>query len=230
MSDLEKTQDFYRHGIGSPGHTSSPTTISAQNLIPNTAATLPTPPLPIYYHHRRPISFLGSDDGYVDEKEKTSEEASSTTTLGRCPAHPHTHFVNKSFASLSEHDLEGSQAHTAQTCHSSTVAGAHQYQLSRMCRGPPSTLSSAGSWTVCESTSTCSPAGPGKVEKDWLPGFLAIVGAFIALFCGFGQMNSYGTFHAYYSRHQLHQLTPSKISWVGSLQLWIFFFSVSDCS
>ncbi|KAF5340689.1 hypothetical protein D9611_007314 [Ephemerocybe angulata] len=54
---------------------------------------------------------------------------------------------------------------------------------------------------------------------------LSVFGAFLALFCTFGLMNSFGTFHAYYSRHQLGHLTPSKISWIGSLQLWVFFFS-----
>lgn len=56
---------------------------------------------------------------------------------------------------------------------------------------------------------------------------LTVFGGFIALFCTFGQMNSFGTFHSYYLRHQLQHLTPSKISWIGSLQLWVFFFSVS---
>ncbi|KAF8073375.1 major facilitator superfamily domain-containing protein [Lyophyllum atratum] len=55
--------------------------------------------------------------------------------------------------------------------------------------------------------------------------YLTVVGAFLALFCTFGQMNSFGTYHAWYLENQLQDLTPSTISWIGSLQLWVFFFS-----
>ncbi|KAJ4482582.1 major facilitator superfamily domain-containing protein [Lentinula aciculospora] len=55
--------------------------------------------------------------------------------------------------------------------------------------------------------------------------YLTIFGAFLALFCTFGQMNAFGTFQAWYSTHQLHSLDASTISWIGSLQLWVFFFS-----
>ncbi|CAK5274464.1 unnamed protein product [Mycena citricolor] len=56
-------------------------------------------------------------------------------------------------------------------------------------------------------------------------GYLTVFGAFVALFCTFGQMNTFGTFQAWYSQHQLSALEPSTIAWIGSLQLWIFFFS-----
>jgi hypothetical protein len=55
---------------------------------------------------------------------------------------------------------------------------------------------------------------------------LTTVGAFTALFFTFGQMNAFGTFQAWYSAHQLAGKPASTISWIGSLQLWIFFFSV----
>jgi hypothetical protein len=55
---------------------------------------------------------------------------------------------------------------------------------------------------------------------------LAVLGAFLALFCTFGQMNAFGTFQTYYHSHQLSDYPASTISWIGSLQLWIFFFSV----
>ena len=58
-------------------------------------------------------------------------------------------------------------------------------------------------------------------------GWLTVFGAFLALFCTFGQLNAFGTFQTWYAEHQLHDLSPSTISWIGSLQLWIFFFSVS---
>jgi len=56
---------------------------------------------------------------------------------------------------------------------------------------------------------------------------MTVLGAFVALFCTFGQMNAFGTFQAWYASHQLAAMNPSTISWIGSLQLWIFFFSVS---
>ena len=56
--------------------------------------------------------------------------------------------------------------------------------------------------------------------------WLTVLGAFLALFCSFGQLNSFGTFQTWYAEHQLHDLPPSTISWIGSLQLWVFFFSV----
>jgi hypothetical protein len=56
---------------------------------------------------------------------------------------------------------------------------------------------------------------------------LTVLGSFVALFCTFGQMNAFGTFQAWYASHQLAGLNASTISWIGSLQLWIFFFSVS---
>ncbi|KAG6831445.1 hypothetical protein H0H87_005117 [Tephrocybe sp. NHM501043] len=55
--------------------------------------------------------------------------------------------------------------------------------------------------------------------------YLTVFGAFLALFCTFGHMNSFGTYQAWYSEKQLHHLPSSTISWIGSLQLWIFFFS-----
>ncbi|KAF7345139.1 putative transporter MCH4 [Mycena sanguinolenta] len=56
-------------------------------------------------------------------------------------------------------------------------------------------------------------------------GYLTMFGAFMALFCTFGQMNAFGTFQTWYAEHQLSHLEPSTIAWIGSLQLWVFFFS-----
>ncbi|KAJ7500859.1 MFS general substrate transporter [Mycena galericulata] len=56
-------------------------------------------------------------------------------------------------------------------------------------------------------------------------GYLAVFGTFMALFCTFGQMNAFGTFQAWYEEHQLNALEPATIAWIGSLQLWVFFFS-----
>ncbi|KAI0076206.1 MFS general substrate transporter [Panus rudis PR-1116 ss-1] len=54
--------------------------------------------------------------------------------------------------------------------------------------------------------------------------WLTVIGAFLALFCTFGQLTSFGTFQTWYAEHQLRDMSPSTISWIGSLQLWVFFF------
>ncbi|TEB24234.1 MFS general substrate transporter [Coprinellus micaceus] len=96
----------------------------------------------------------------------------------------------------------------------------------RSCGG--STIGDGWHLTSVPSDTTCVPSSPPpgvSTSNDKRRAALAVLGGFVALFCTFGQMNSFGTFHSYYSRHQLQYLTPSKISWIGSLQLWVFFFS-----
>ncbi|KAJ3773655.1 major facilitator superfamily domain-containing protein [Lentinula raphanica] len=63
------------------------------------------------------------------------------------------------------------------------------------------------------------------VSEGGLKAYLTVFGAFLALFCTFGQMNAFGTFQAWYTTHQLSTLDSSTISWIGSLQFWVFFFS-----
>ncbi|KAF9448785.1 MFS general substrate transporter, partial [Macrolepiota fuliginosa MF-IS2] len=58
-----------------------------------------------------------------------------------------------------------------------------------------------------------------------LSGYLTVFGAFVALLVTFGQMNAFGTFQTWYSNHQLQQMSQSTISWIGSLQLLIFFLA-----
>lgn len=77
--------------------------------------------------------------------------------------------------------------------------------------------------------------GPAKDEvTDFLDGGLAawltVFGAFLALFCSFGQMNAFGTYQSWYTTHQLQDMHPSTVAWIGSVQLWVFFFSVRALS
>ncbi|KAM5538781.1 hypothetical protein V8D89_007503 [Ganoderma adspersum] len=94
-------------------------------------------------------------------------------------------------------------------------------------------------------TSAKSPPSYGSITKDdcftlednapkaefhdfsdgGLAAWLTVLGAFLALFCSFGQMNAFGTFQSWYTTHQLHDLHPSTVAWIGSVQLWVFFFS-----
>ena len=73
------------------------------------------------------------------------------------------------------------------------------------------------------STQHKQPAPEIPTWRRWL----VVLGAFLALFCTFGQLSSFGTYLSWYRRNQLHSYSPSTISWIGSLQLWVFFFSVS---
>ena len=66
------------------------------------------------------------------------------------------------------------------------------------------------------------------LRENSLRAWLTVFGAFLALFCSFGQLNSFGTFQSWYSGHQLAHMQPTTISWIGSIQLWVFFVSVSE--
>jgi hypothetical protein len=82
--------------------------------------------------------------------------------------------------------------------------------------------------SIQSSTSLDDGASRHDYPEGGFRAYLTVFGAFIALFCTFGQMNSFGTYQTWYSDHQLQHLPPSTISWIGSLQLWIFFFSVRN--
>ncbi|OBZ67723.1 Riboflavin transporter MCH5 [Grifola frondosa] len=94
-------------------------------------------------------------------------------------------------------------------------------------------LESIASVTVVDDHSSALPRSSllvaGQKESDPADGgvqaWLTVFGAFMALFCTFGQLNSFGTFQSWYAEHQLRHLPPSTIAWIGSLQLWVFFFS-----
>jgi hypothetical protein len=67
---------------------------------------------------------------------------------------------------------------------------------------------------------------PHNFPEGGLKAHLTVLGAFMALACTFGQLSAFGTFQAWYSSHQLQHMPASTISWIGSLQFWVFFFSV----
>ena len=91
--------------------------------------------------------------------------------------------------------------------------------------GQPSVLGSDASDSECGVGVGvgAAPHYPDGGARAWL----AVLGAFLALFCTFGQLNSFGTFQTWYREHQLGALPASTIAWIGSLQLWVFFFCVS---
>jgi hypothetical protein len=80
--------------------------------------------------------------------------------------------------------------------------------------------------TVSSLSNSAAPITAPTVEEGGLVGWTTVFGAFLGLFATFGQLNSFGSYQAYYSAHQLATYSASEISWIGSLQLWTFFFSV----
>ena len=67
---------------------------------------------------------------------------------------------------------------------------------------------------------------PHNFPEGGLKANLTVLGAFMAYTCTFGQMSAFGTYQSWYASHQLQHLPASTISWIGSLQFWVFFFSV----
>jgi len=88
----------------------------------------------------------------------------------------------------------------------------------------PSAVESPANSHLSLPTKQKQPALEIPTWKRWL----VVIGAFLALFCTFGQLSSFGTFLSWYSHNQLSSYSPSTISWIGSLQLWAFFFSVGS--
>ncbi|CAL1713796.1 unnamed protein product [Somion occarium] len=79
--------------------------------------------------------------------------------------------------------------------------------------------------TELSRASTVTPSLDDVYPDGGLNAWITVFGAFLALLCTFGQLTSFGTFQSWYAEHQLQHLSPSTISWIGSLQLWVFFFS-----
>ncbi|KAI8986298.1 major facilitator superfamily domain-containing protein [Trametes punicea] len=88
------------------------------------------------------------------------------------------------------------------------------------------------STTTCASSSQGTPAPKSPFESR-SPSFVAphediawltVFGAVLALFCC-GQLTAFGAFETWYAENQLRGLTASTIAWIGSLQLWVLYFS-----
>jgi hypothetical protein len=67
---------------------------------------------------------------------------------------------------------------------------------------------------------------PHDFPEGGFKAYLTVLGAFMAFASTFGQMSAFGTYQAWYGSHQLQHLPATSISWIGSLQFWVFFFSV----
>ncbi|KAI0629936.1 MFS general substrate transporter [Trametes polyzona] len=98
--------------------------------------------------------------------------------------------------------------------------------------------------TTCVDTPPTTPEAKPVVDPIWHPSspppetsqdttdypdgglkaWLTVFGAVLALFCC-GQLTAFGAFQTWYAQNQLRELPASTISWIGSLQLWILYFS-----
>ncbi|KAG8529254.1 uncharacterized protein KY384_005889 [Bacidia gigantensis] len=56
-----------------------------------------------------------------------------------------------------------------------------------------------------------------------LEAWLVVSGAFACLFCSFGWINAIGVFQTEWEKHQLRNYTPSTISWIPSLEVFVMF-------
>ncbi|KAI0655464.1 MFS general substrate transporter [Cubamyces menziesii] len=105
-------------------------------------------------------------------------------------------------------------------------------------RDTSSTAESATSTCVHSSSVTLEPKtpldsrapspSPPHVDLDYpdggLKAWLTVFGAVLALFCC-GQLTAFGAFETWYAQNQLRDLPVSAIAWIGSLQLWLLYFS-----
>lgn len=67
------------------------------------------------------------------------------------------------------------------------------------------------------------PANPPQFIEGTLQGWLTVCGASLVAMCTFGNIQSFGVYQAYYTQTLLAGSSPSKISWIGSVQLCLQF-------
>lgn len=72
-----------------------------------------------------------------------------------------------------------------------------------------------------------SATPPSKFPDGGWKAWVTVAGAFVALFFTFGQLYTFGNYELWYSENQLKGWEPTTISWIGSVQLGTFFFTVS---
>ncbi|RMZ72255.1 monocarboxylate permease [Pyrenophora seminiperda CCB06] len=69
-----------------------------------------------------------------------------------------------------------------------------------------------------------NPFDPSQFPDGGKDAYLCLLGAFCCLFCSFGWLNALGVFQSYYQRNQLREYSPSTVSWISSLELFVMFF------
>ncbi|TFK24106.1 MFS general substrate transporter [Coprinopsis marcescibilis] len=64
---------------------------------------------------------------------------------------------------------------------------------------------------------------PDDFREGGLQGWLSIAGGTLVSFCTFGVVQSFGVYQDYYTRVTLNQNSPSEVSWIGSVQVFLLF-------
>jgi len=70
------------------------------------------------------------------------------------------------------------------------------------------------------------PTGPPPMDfpDGGTEAWLVVLGGWCSLFCTFGLVNCIGVFQEYYVRDLLQGTSPSTISWILSIQVWLMTF------
>ncbi|KAJ6531377.1 MFS general substrate transporter [Mycena vulgaris] len=68
-----------------------------------------------------------------------------------------------------------------------------------------------------------SPAKP-VIPDGGYQAWATVAGSFLIMFCGFGYGSSFGVYQDFYVRKYLLDSTPSAISWIGSVNIFIVLF------
>ncbi|KAF2477301.1 monocarboxylate permease-like protein [Lindgomyces ingoldianus] len=74
-----------------------------------------------------------------------------------------------------------------------------------------------------EETTTPNSSGFGEAPDGGLRAWLVAAGAACIFFSCLGFSNAFGVFQEYYITHQLHEESPDRIAWIGSLSVFIQF-------
>lgn len=68
---------------------------------------------------------------------------------------------------------------------------------------------------------------PQEFPDGGLRAWLVVLGAFFGLLISFGWTNCVGVFQAYYETHQLQSKSPSTVSWIPAISMFMIFITVS---
>lgn len=81
-----------------------------------------------------------------------------------------------------------------------------------------------GDGAVQEQPGPPAGASPGDFPDGGREAWMVVFGGSCALFCTFGLVNCIGVFQEYYSNYVLTDYSPSTISWISSVQVWMMTF------
>lgn len=70
---------------------------------------------------------------------------------------------------------------------------------------------------------TSGGAGQSSFPDGGREANLALLGGFCSLFCSFGWINAIGVFQEYYQQNSLSQDSPSAVSWIPSMEVFVMF-------